>query len=888
MRFGVECQYEIPHWVNNSLNHENACVKTSVASNQKYQQKSREELYEEIELLKSRLDKSNNVSPKSLPTPMNNSVLSQSDFGEHNNDVIDLYESYNALSMKNSSHEEHTPLNPMAYHKKDHYTAFFVCYMFLTIRATTSSICEKFKSTWKSNHSDGASKWLLLLDLKYQDSELQESIQRIINDRAKLYEANTSPFLRLADSNPENVEGLIKTIEQVLPSKVLCENYLDFFFHFMSILRPFVDEDTFKKDVARIISFDDVTLKPKVKFSERRDCAIVATFLIIIRYASIAVSVIDEEELPTFLIPLKENPVSVKAIPVAQMCLSIYKVLRKSTIHILQALLYLRMYFKDCPEDGDGLTLIQSQQLFGFIVQSALAMGLHRDPVNYSQISNDVKESNLRRRIWYSIVNIDTETSILAGSLSVLPDPSLVNVKPPMKTSVDSIENAQAEDLEKSTELNQIWQNFCNEVNNMQEKPTLSTLVGTLERARKFVETNYSMKDMISCKEMNCGSRIFRSSMFKNVKILEKNLLQLSLELSFYVGLTIHYESNAHLNADLYKIFFKKSLENLVSALDIAGAYLAGAFNDYFRSVYTNFTLLPLLNTTIYRASNIVVGSLLRAYHAQELLNSKFYSSKSNVSSEEFEKLINPLCKRYEDFMFIYKKRLGTKYYQSLKMTGAGKYSFVALKKNKFTIMNKIIKYLESNEKGQINEDLFLNGSKTREEIKKTFQSNKSLIRVYAEWMQLSNSSKWENGNRITKEKDDDKPSEEPATIININNSNMLLEFTKEEIHEYSDILINAFRFCSFPKNTNMDASKELLQEHTTCSTPSELYNEEFYDKIFHDSDFDSQMSRLFKASKGIAPGNDYTASDGVFGEIFDQLMGSSTATVDDILKFQF
>lgn len=290
----------------------------------------------------------------------------------------------------------------------------------------------------------------------------------------------------------------------------------------MSILRPFVDEDTFKKDVARIISFDDVTLKPKVKFSERRDCAIVATFLIIIRYASIAVSVIDEEELPTFLIPLKENPVSVKAIPVAQMCLSIYKVLRKSTIHILQALLYLRMYFKDCPEDGDGLTLIQSQQLFGFIVQSALAMGLHRDPVNYSQISNDVKESNLRRRIWYSIVNIDTETSILAGSLSVLPDPSLVNVKPPMKTSVDSIENAQAEDLEKSTELNQIWQNFCNEVNNMQEKPTLSTLVGTLERARKFVETNYSMKDMISCKEMNCGSRIFRSSMFKNVKILEK------------------------------------------------------------------------------------------------------------------------------------------------------------------------------------------------------------------------------------------------------------------------------------------------------------------------------------------------------------------------------
>lgn len=833
-------------------------------------------------MLKSKVSKSENTSPnlKQLPNPMENSILSHygTDFGEHNDDVIDLYESYNALSLKHSSHEEHKPLNPMSFHKKDHYAAFFICYMFLTLRATTNSLTEMFKENWRSKHSDGASKWLFLLDTKNEDQELAESVERIINDRAALFQANFFPFLKLADSDCQSVDELIKSIEEVLPTKEFCENYLDFFFNFLWIVRPYVDEDTFKADVSRIISFDDVTRKPKVTFTQRSDCAIVATFLIIIRYASISISVVDDQDLPGFLILLKRNPVSVKAIPIAQVCLSIYKVLRKSTLYIIQALLYLRVYFKDCPEDGDGLTLGQSQLLFGFIVQSAISMGLHRDPVNYSQISNDVKESNLRRRLWYCIVGIDIETTVLSGTLSTLPDPSLINVKPPILTSVDSIESALVEDLEKSIELNQTWQKFCDAVNNLQQKPTLSRLVGLLESGRKYVETHYSMKDMISCKEMNCGSRVFRGSMFRNFKILEKNLIQISLELAFYSALTVHYESNAHINPELYKIFFRKSLEDLVSALDLAGAYLAGAFDDYFKYVYSNFAILPLLTTATYRASNIVISGLLRSYHAQELLSSKFYSSKSSVTPDMFERLIYPLSKRYEDFTYIYKKKLGTKYYHSLKMISAGKYSYVALKKNKFSVMNKIIKFLETNEKGQINDDIFLNGTR-REEIKKNFQSNKSLITVYTEWMQLSNSSKWANNVSGTDE-EFSKEEECPATIVNINNSNVLLEFTEQEIDEYSEILTNAFKFCSFPKNTNISASGSLLAG-SNGSTPSEFYNEEFYEKIFHDSDFDSQISRLFKESKGISPHADLT-NGGVLGELFDQLMGCSTSTIDD------
>jgi len=837
-----------------------------------------------------RVSQNSRVSPSSPNDSfysMNDAGKYSCDFGESNDDEIDLYEAYNTLAMKHSSHEEHKPLNPMSIHKMDHYMSFFICYMFLTLKVSSGSISEMFKENFRSKHPDGASKWLLLLDTKNEDSELKESVQRIIHDRSRLFKTNIFPLLKMKDTD-ENVDVVIRKIEEILPSKYLCENYLDFFFHFIWITRPFIDEDTFKNDIRRIINFDDITLKPKVVFTQRSDFATVATFLIILRYSSVTIAVSEDQELPSFLVPLKENPMDVEAISVAQMCLSMYKILRKSTIHMVQALLYLRVYFKDCPEDGDGMNLNQSQLLFGFIVQSAIGMGLHRDPLHYSQISNDVKESNLRRRLWFSIVSLDCETSVLSGNLSVLPNPSLIDVNPPMVTSMDSIEQAQVEVLHKSIGLQKIWQQFCNEVNKMQSKPTLYKLVGILEESRTYVEKNFPMKNMISIKGLNCGSRVFRASMFKNFKILEINLIQIALELTFYYSLCVHYEANAHLNPDLYKLFYKKCLINLATSLDITGAYLSGALNDYFKFTYTCFAVLPLLTTTTYRSSSIIMASLLRSYHAQELLKSKVYSSKSKIINEEsFERLISPLCKRYEDFMYIFKKKLGTKYYSSLKIISAGKYGYVALKRNKFSIMNKIIKFLETNEKGQINYDVLLKSNK-RDEIKKSFQAEKSLITVYSEWMQLSNSSKWEEYNYSTQQDDKDDlgndNTSDSDTIVNINNSNVFMEFTQDDITEFSNILTNAFQFCTAPKNTNMRASEDLLATSSSppYSTPSgELHDDELFGRLFHDSDFDSQISSIFKDN--VLPSPDFT-NDGIFSEMIDHIMGTG-ATIDDVFK---
>ncbi|CCH45479.1 Oleate-activated transcription factor 1 [Wickerhamomyces ciferrii] len=894
-RFGVECNYELPHWVNSSL--EKKTVTTSITSNDEYKHKSREELLHEIEQLKNKLNKSSPNTPNgSTEIKSTHSNFTQVDYftssvdlGLNNNDIIDLYESYNTLAMKHSSHEEHKPLSPMAISKMDHYLAFFMCYMFVSIKLTPSSVSDMFKETWKSKHSDGSSKWLYLLDLKNRDSELKNAIDRIIGDRATLCRINVFPFLNMRDSNQDEVEALTRSIEQTLPSKSFAENYLDFFFHFIWISKPFIDEVSFKKEVTRIISFDDETKRPKITFSQRSDFATIATLLIILRYSSIAIAVIDDDELPSFLTSLKENPVSVKAITVARMCLSMYKVLKKTTIHVIQSLLYLRSYFKDCPEDGDGLTLSQSQLLFGFIVQSAVTMGLHRDPQNYSQVSNDMNEVNLRRRIWYCIEEMDNESAILSGSLSALPHRSLIDVKIPTITSIDTVEHAQVKEIELRRPLLEIYEQLSFSINNMQQKPTLHKIISLLDQSRSYVDTHYSLNSMESLKHLNCGTRIFRATMFTNLKHIQKQLIQLSLEITTYYSLCLHYESNSHLEANLYRLFLKKTLLSCSAALDLSASYLSGSFNEYCTPIHTNYGLCPLIITSCFRVMNTLMSILLKVYHAQDLLESNYiFSVDSNIKQKALDDFSNDLSKKFESALFLMRKKLSKKYYQSLKILGCFHYAYILLKNDKFKMMNRIIKFLESDEKSSIGDDVVLNGPR-RDEIKKHFQKNKSLITSSSEWMQLNNTVNWIMNSNNSNSSEDPTFEGENETIMNINNTNLLADFTESEIKFYTDLLkTEPLKSFSIPNNVDPKTSTELFNSSSSSNSTPNDSNNDIYQRVFNEQNINEitpQISNMFKATRNGGTPQNNENNDGFLGDIFDRLMGTN-ATVDDVFTF--
>lgn len=862
----------MPYWVHTSV--ENDSVKTNVISENEHQHKSRDELYEEIEFWRAKASVASQQSTPGLSMSTNStnteteSTTHLQELGDHANDIIDFYDSYDFLAIKHSSEEEHKPLNPMSVHKMDHYLALFLCFRYIALQITYNSISRQIKEDWKSKHPDGVTKWLSMLDSNSESRGLRTSIQRVINDRVQLFKPNILLFLDNQDSDDRYVEFLTKTIEDVLPGKLMLEALLSYYFKYMWVLRPYVDEEIFRQDIERIVQFDKNNVKPKIQLRERSDFATLASLLVILRYTSVSTSIVDEKDFPAQLSPLRDSIVSVKAITAAQMCLSMYKVLKKTSLQIVQAFLLLRVYFKDCPEDGDGLTLGQSQQLTGFIVESAIGMGLHRDPI-YHAASYDIKIGNLKRRLWHSIVSLDSETSVLSGTLSVLPPAKFTNVKLPVITLGDPLERAQIEELLKEKEFQAIHANLCDTINDQSAKPTLSRITDLINQATSFIAANYSMSLMTPISQYDEESQIYRAAVFRNHKILEKNLLQLSMELIIYEFIYVHYEDNKHSNAEMFKLFHKKSLESLINSFDIAGAYISGALGNYINPMQSHFTLFPIISTLTYRIVGVVSATLLRVFYARELLTCEFYSSSSKTNYKHLEKLIGPLTKLCENYLNAFEAAVGAKYHISLKVICSCKFSYTSLKKHRFKALNRLIGYLDNNNQGPI-ADIFWNA--TEKDIRENFEKNRGLLSVHTQWMQLSKSYKDALSNVPDNEKKHRKFCD---VIININKVNHMLMFSDDDINELLDVLTDKFKYSTVSASVN-----DVYETFSSGASSTEDF-ETFYEILSQDPMFNAQIGNVLHKNHSL-PDN---LKNDFLGAFMLPSMNNSSI-FDEMLKF--
>lgn len=788
IRLGIECQYEAPHWVNASLQN-NSTLEMKVTRGSEFNDKTREELCKMIYELKDSLEAARNktqlertlntnmsVSMPSSATSMGDSSSSThlNQTSSHDNvldsHAIDFFQPYNSLSLKGSSHEDHKPLCSFAIHKKDHYQAFFTCYLFLTLKLNSLFIHDLFRDDYRSKHTDGGSKWLLLLDTKDETTSLKDTIQRIISDRASLFRMAAFPFMSINDSYEDNVNKTVELVLKHLPSKETIEGYLDFYWNHMWSIRPYIDREMFESDINRIIVRDNQTGKVSLNLSQRSDFAVMASLLIIMRYSYTSMSLISLEELDEKYKSIQKSPISVDLITAAETCLCFYRISRKTTLPIIQAFLFLRAYHRDAPEDGDGIALFQSQNLFGFILQSALQMGLNRDPNNYSQTANNIQEANLRRRLWHSIVTIDAYQSILAGTISTLPDPSVVDVHFPMIVSVDPMEHTERDILIRASALNEMYFKISKMVNSAKEKCNLHELLKLIHQSGTYVETHFSLDKMTKLENYPKDSKAYYASLALNGGAIAHNLVQACMELQIYFSLCIHYESNSNLNVVFYKKFFEEVVKKGATIYDLSAAYLQGDFKDYVTQAF-NFEILPILNSALYRCLSVSLSGILRAYHAQELILTPMHKNKQASSPSAFDQFVKVMTAKCKYMIGLFKSKLAMRYYQSMKATAYLQYAITCLTAHKFKPMNTIIKFLESNDKYDIDEEERMTfSSAKRDDIKKRLQMDKSLINIHAEWMQVSNFTSGANGDQET------------SQIVNINNSNMFLEFTEEEL----------------------------------------------------------------------------------------------------------
>lgn len=222
----------------------------------------------------------------------------------------------------------------------------------------------------------------------------------------------------------------VDMMKKYLPTKKVLWLFIERFFEVLYVYLPYVDEETFKEDVKRIMgSADDKDQNITMNIRSGIDFALVGTVCIILRLVwntlpinnsnkilgkSINTKTYPEDQEALAILQKPENEIPLELVECVKHCFSNLKLMRKSSLKIVQCALYMRFYFMYSPEDGDGADGGDSQIFLGMIIQMAISIGLHRDPKNFENFGNE-RQRHLWRKIWFALVSLDVSQSVNLG-----------------------------------------------------------------------------------------------------------------------------------------------------------------------------------------------------------------------------------------------------------------------------------------------------------------------------------------------------------------------------------------------------------------------------------------------------------------------------------------
>lgn len=253
--------------------------------------------------------------------------------------------------------------------------------------------------------------------------------------------------------------SLIDEVKAELPRRGTILRLLLQFFTVLYPYFPLIDEVDFRVRISKILgsASSENEFIESIHIEDKSDWNYLSMLLTITRLAYLSLlknNVRDNEaklkhkagSSPPWVVHLLKNPIDINVIEVAYKCMKQNDFLTSQSICILQNLLLFRMYKDLAPEEGDIITG-DSYITDKIIISMALEHSLNIDPDYISIPNSDAKTHNLRRKIWYYLLLIDTTDAMLYGSQLLIQD-SCYNTKLP--TFDPKLKNVIDEDLEKS------------------------------------------------------------------------------------------------------------------------------------------------------------------------------------------------------------------------------------------------------------------------------------------------------------------------------------------------------------------------------------------------------------------------------------------------------
>lgn len=302
-------------------------------------------------------------------------------------DTLNFYENYGTLKVNSNDPMKRVDLGPFSWHalvRRD--PCLFDLWCFLTHKREL--LIEKDKLNIQHRNPHG----VLMAIKRYL--ELLFGNTTYVNSFIPLGNNNEAPWKELHE--------LI-----ILPLNNIIWYYIDIFFKNLYPYLPFIDETNFRNSVSNIIS-NRTNGCGCIEITGIADCAILGLLLIVMRMGYL--SLLSNEK------DMNEHPIGAEYIFWAKKCLNQIDMLQNIDLGVIQFALYLWLYFRIAPENGEGPDRNLLQIFSGMIVQMAFSIGLNREPDNFNEVSTNERINHLRRKVWHQIKDLDIRLSIEFGS----------------------------------------------------------------------------------------------------------------------------------------------------------------------------------------------------------------------------------------------------------------------------------------------------------------------------------------------------------------------------------------------------------------------------------------------------------------------------------------
>ena len=223
----------------------------------------------------------------------------------------------------------------------------------------------------------------------------------------------------------ELLKSFIRDFEDLLPPYDVMQSYMSHFYANIYPCLPFLHKAMFE-EVIRAIVIRDPMDSSRVKLvlgnsGFRYKMENLCLLIITLKLSYMSLLFISESEAYRKYVNMEmlENyPIGFSSILLAQRLLASENWCACPNENIVACLLYIWSYFVFSPNEGDFFLDSHIDSIAIVILKLSLAIGLHRDPLEYPQLASlrDKRLINYRRLLWLSVVSITGIESALKST----------------------------------------------------------------------------------------------------------------------------------------------------------------------------------------------------------------------------------------------------------------------------------------------------------------------------------------------------------------------------------------------------------------------------------------------------------------------------------------